>query len=181
MTFKDRLQMIGYLPRGGNVAELGVFLGDFSQQLLTTVQPETLYLIDAWKYYDYGYADPLNVSQEWHDGNCRSVMARFAEQIAEGKVFVMRMLTTLAAAQLPDDFFSLVYVDANHSYQGTLDDLRAFAPKVRKGGYLLGHDYTYNLGFGVIPAVTEFCTSEGWELEALTDEEWPSYMLRRKS
>merc|ERR1712078_288202 len=49
--------------------------------------------------------------------------------------------STDAASIVGDRQFDLVFVDADHSEQGARDDLKAWAPRVRPGGVLAGHDY----------------------------------------
>jgi hypothetical protein len=49
----------------------------------------------------------------------------------------------------------MIYLDAAHSYQEVLADIRAFWPLVRPGGVLFGDDYEL-LWPGVIRAVHEW-------------------------
>ncbi len=68
-----------------------------------------------------------------------------------------------------------MYLDTNHQYETTRKELIAASRKVRSGGFIAGHDYvtgnfTDGIRYGVIPAVNEFCNSEGWSLRYLTNE-----------
>ena len=47
--FSSRLEMLHALPKGGIVAEVGVFRGDFAQKIYDIVKPDLLYLIDKWE------------------------------------------------------------------------------------------------------------------------------------
>ncbi len=58
-----------------------------------------------------------------------------------------------AAAIFADASVDFVFLDANHSYESVVNDLRAWWPKIRPGGMLAGHDYTWT---GVRRAVHEF-------------------------
>ena len=40
-----------------------------------------------------------------------------------------------------NEFFDLVFIDADHRYEKILEDIRLWRPKVKKGGMLAGHDY----------------------------------------
>ena len=40
------------MPKGSVCAEIGVFKGDFTEDILSVVQPIELHLIDPWKYED---------------------------------------------------------------------------------------------------------------------------------
>ncbi|GAH31076.1 unnamed protein product, partial [marine sediment metagenome] len=44
------------------------------------------------------------------------------------------------AAGFADSSLDFVFIDASHLYQAVLDDLRAWAPKVRPGGAMTGDD-----------------------------------------
>ena len=54
----------------------------------------------------------------------------------------------------PDESLDCVYIDADHEYPNVLADIRAWAPKVRKGGIISGHDYAVSWP-GVVRAVQE--------------------------
>jgi hypothetical protein len=76
-----------------------------------------------------------------------------------GGTFVARLdISNRAAA---DRFkwgeLDFVYIDANHEYEHVLEDVRAWAPKVRAGGIVSGHDYAGD----VEKAVLEHCRQAG--------------------
>src|SRR5258706_232587 len=52
----------------------------------------------------------------------------------------------------------LIYIDANHQYEGLMADLKAFSPLLAKGGILFGHDYGWE---SVQRAVVDFCKATG--------------------
>lgn len=65
--------------------------------------------------------------------------------------------------KFPDEFFDLVYIDADHTYNACLRDIRDWYPKVKNGGLLLGDDYVKGykakftrVRFGVVEAVQTF-------------------------
>ena len=68
-----------------------------------------------------------------------------------------------AAKQYEDETFDFVYIDASHHYDFVKSDILAWYPKVKKGGYIGGHDYTHpntahmyaDFNDGVYRAVTE--------------------------
>jgi hypothetical protein len=47
----------------------------------------------------------------------------------------------IASNLFPDQSFDLVYIDASHWYKDVIFDINTWLPKVKKGGYLAGHDY----------------------------------------
>lgn len=58
-----------------------------------------------------------------------------------------------AAVLFADASLDFVFIDANHSYEAVINDIRAWWPKIRPGGLLAGHDYSWT---GVARAVHEF-------------------------
>lgn len=57
-----------------------------------------------------------------------------------------------AASGFQDGSVDLVFVDADHSYAGVVRDLRAWRPKLKRGGTMAGHDWGW---VGVRVAVRE--------------------------
>ena len=53
-----------------------------------------------------------------------------------------------------DEFFDIVYIDGSHEYEHVKADIEAWLPKVRKGGYICGDDYSPGWQ-GVVKAVDE--------------------------
>jgi predicted O-methyltransferase YrrM len=58
----------------------------------------------------------------------------------------------IVADQLPNNYFDLIFIDADHSYQSVKKDILKYTSKLKKNGILAGHDIDYP---GVNKAVTE--------------------------
>ena len=65
----------------------------------------------------------------------------------------IKQLSWLAAELYEDHSVDFVFIDAAHDYESVKKDLKAWFPKIKKGGVLAGHDYLY---WEVIDAVNEF-------------------------
>lgn len=182
----SRDELIALLPKGGVVAEVGVAFGDFSEVILVRAQPRRLHLIDPWTHQtqeDYA-GDPANFDQDTFDRNFQDVTARFAAATEAGIVTIERGLSIELAPRFPDGFFDWVYIDAMHTRDAVLADLRAFAPKVKPDGFILGHDYANHaeamaMGFGVVEAVNQFVRESGCPLVALTNSYYPTYAIAK--
>jgi len=140
------------------VAEIGVFTGALSAQLLK--RPDlTLYMIDSWgtnhsqEYKDTNdFHTTLTAQQQENNYNRSNNVA--IEFQPRGKM--LRMDSVAAASEFEDGFFDLVFIDADHSYEGCKADIIAWSPKTK---ILSGHDYennTQDFKFGVTEAVDEF-------------------------
>jgi GR25 family glycosyltransferase involved in LPS biosynthesis len=58
------------------------------------------------------------------------------------------------AALYADESLDVVFIDAAHDYESVTKDLKAWYPKVKKGGVFAGHDYRQDCG--VFSAVNDF-------------------------
>lgn len=159
--------------RGYKVAaEVGVWRGEFSARLLSTWNG-TLHMIDAWQHLE-NYQDQCNLSDEEHE-QCFQRALYVAESFTPRAV-IWREQSPAAASRFPDGYFDLVYLDGNHSYEAVKIDLAAWAPKIRAGGTLCGHDYMDGVRqegvFGVKTAVNEFF---GRTPETITKDYYPSW------
>ena len=160
---KDKVRevFLGRLPTGGVAIEIGVWHGDFSATILDLVKPEKLYLIDPW----------ANVTDESHseafvgrteDGKMdrifAKVQARYAQEIGDGRVEIIRDWSVPALDRFAPDSIDFAYVDGDHSYDGVRADLAALFPKMRVGGVMAFDDYHRRgwWGDGVIRAINEF-------------------------
>ena len=178
-----REKLLLLMPKGGRVAEIGTFRGDFSEAILKTVQPERLHLIDPWRHQDRPdyQSDGSNLSDRGHEDNFAHVRARFADAVADGTVVLHREFSPEAASAFADGSLDWVYIDGMHTLDAVRADLAAWKPKLCEGGLILGHDYIETADYGVIPAVDEFLRTEGWSMIALTAEAAATFVLADES
>lgn len=169
-----REHLLDRLPKEGIAAEVGVNRGDFSEKILAVARPRKLHLIDLWG------------SRQFPDHLMDVVRQKFDAQINAGTVEINRGLSTAVGARFPDHYFDWVYIDTDHSYTTTRDELALYSRKVKPDGIIAGHDFTLGnwvggVRYGVIEAVYEFCRKESWEIIWLTMENGfpPSFAIRR--
>ena len=115
-------------------AELGVDKGVLFNMLLTGC-PE-LHLVGV----DTGVV-------EKRVQHVRAIVEDFPE-----RALFLEMTTHEAAKHFEDGHFDFVFIDADHGELAVSDDVTQWMPKVRKGGWLGGHDYNNNFP-GVVQAV----------------------------
>lgn len=155
--------------------ELGTQKGLYSEYLLRTTELY-LYMIDAWRYIE-GYNDIANVPNNMHSENLSETKHRMQPYIGRWKI--IREFSVLASEHFEDNSLDFIYVDADHSYSGTTLDLKAWYPKVRSGGLVVGHDFLDGENicgseFGVRSAVFDFLEDKTHTLY-ITSGPWPTW------
>jgi hypothetical protein len=84
------------LPRGSVGAEVGVWKGDFSKQIIRLVKPRRLFLVDPWQFMPDNehahtrYGGGVAKSQEAMDDIYAEVQRRFSRHIGENIVCLHR-------------------------------------------------------------------------------------------
>lgn len=177
--------LLRMLPRGSVGAEIGVWKGDFSAILLSTLRPQRLHLIDPWlvqsneTYQDAWYGNALPGGQAAMDAMHQGVRIRFRRAIKHGRVVVHRCASTEIASTFPDSSFDWVYIDGDHTYEAVRADLAAYSPKVKPGGIICGDDYHRRGWWGdaVIRAVNDFANEVGAELVELPNDKFALHLI----
>ncbi len=148
----NRTELIGRLPSGGVVAEVGTLHGEFSRVILDVASPSELHLIDHVIQPGVRQLaeDPRHTGLvHIHDGDSASTLELF-----------------------DDGYFDWIYVDAQHEYDGVKRDIAVARRKVKPEGFLVFNDYTVwsqveMQPYGVVAAVNELCLEDGWEFAYL--------------
>lgn len=141
-------------------AEIGVFRGECSSNLLRLHPGLSLYMIDAWSADTYaGKGDDAaspefrKIYQDEAEENYKKARAAVSEYFTRALIF--REKSVDAVFGIPDGYFDFVFIDAAHDYESVKADIAAWLPKIKKGGILCGHDYENPLFPGVKKAVDE--------------------------
>lgn len=139
------LEFKKYLPPDPIGIEIGVFRGDFSQNIFDIIKPMRLVLIDPFKtdvsktYGDKYKNLPTAYSNE---SDYEQVIKRFEDELPESKIVVYKNYSYDAVKHFPDYSLDFLYLDASHLYADVKQDLNDWLPKLKRTGYLCGHDYT---------------------------------------
>lgn len=151
------------------VAEVGVLIGKLSRFLLSKRPGLHLTMVDSWA----PEADQPERYKATGDTHATHDAARAKQHRKEAlerifdfrdRVTIRDMTSVRAAALTDDESLDLVFLDADHSYEGVQEDIRAWFPKVKRGGWIGGHDYNNQdpaFKFGVDDAVDEFAGQMG--------------------
>lgn len=154
-------------------AEVGVWRGQMSAQLLTMHPGMFLFMVDRWDSTNGQPRDPRKATQDELCQEAQDVTA-FAERRRE----VVRMDSLAAADTIEDGSLDFVFIDADHSYESVRADIRAWLPKLKAGALLSGHDYSPPGKYsrhgwpGVVRAVDEVVERNGWTLDLGENATW---------
>lgn len=83
----------------------------------------------------------------------------------------IRMCSLDAAELYEDESLDFVFIDAAHDYENVIADIKKWYPKIKKNGYLAGHDYyedENNVWYGVKKAVHEFINDNNNNIKYFT-------------
>lgn len=169
---------------GSSICEIGVFTGDFANQLLT-LNPKRLMLVDPFAgQMSSGDADGNNVKEVY----LPLVYLQLVQQVSRfPNLVLLRGYSQELLPLLPAGSFDVVYIDGDHSYTGVARDLQIAWHLVREGGYICGHDYEMNpaktknkYDFGVKKAVDEFCTQKKVVINAKGMDGQVSFAIKKE-
>ncbi|MBT0957727.1 class I SAM-dependent methyltransferase [Alphaproteobacteria bacterium KMM 3653] len=173
---RTRSGVLSTFKKGGRGAEIGVFKGRFSIDILKQRRPETLYLIDPWlNIDDDSLGESWYGSDSKHDMNAHyeGITSRFAKQIEAGQVVVLRGTAAEMMPQIPDESLDYVYIDGDHRYEGVSVDLALAYTKVKPGGVIAVDDHVLKRWWkdGVVRAINEFLGRHADDLSIIGCEE----------
>lgn len=122
------------------IAEIGVWKGDLAQTALQEIsQIEKYLLVDPWRNLP-DWNKPLNKSDIEFEDVRKEALSKV--ESFKDKVVEIRATTKEAKGQIEDGSLDLVYIDGDHTLRGITIDLVSLLPKVRRGGFLCGDDFS---------------------------------------
>lgn len=144
----------------GNVAEVGVYKGEFAKYLNECFPDKNLYLFDTFKGFDNRDIEKeRNNSFSKADANKEFANTSIAEVLSKmpnpTQIIVKQGFFPESAIGI-EDKFCLVSLDAD-LYDPLYSGLQFFYPRLTTGGYILIHDYNNETYKGAKKAVRDFC------------------------
>jgi hypothetical protein len=160
------------------VCEIGVFRGEFSDVILEKLKPTELHLIDVFEGETCsGDKDGNNII--WTNLNYE--YERLLEKYRENNSIKLHKGKSLdILSKFENDYFDLIYIDGDHSYDGVKGDLKTAFEKTKRGGYICGHDYTPSMFEGIVRAVNEFCIEKNIKIDFITEDGCPTFCIKKK-
>lgn len=138
------IENLGLLAQGRDtIIEIGAFVGTMTR----------VFCSQARKVYTVDWFQGEKATGFWKDHD--EVFAAYCENnkadIESGKLTVYRMRSEEAAPLLKAAgvMADMIYIDADHTYEGCKADIENYLPMLKPGGLMCGHD------IGGFPGVTK--------------------------
>lgn len=166
----QRKWILNFLKPEGIGAEIGVFRGHFSEFISDFLKPKRLYLIDPWTKSGETYGD-------WGE---YTNFGTLKTSVARDEAIMRARRASRAEVTVIEDFFpecedriveklDWVYLDASHSYEGTLRELMNLPKHLNGDAVIAGDDWRIDpqhKHFGVFCAVHDFVRQSDWNILA---------------
>ena len=168
--FANRYELIKglNLKRNGIITEIGVALGDFSDFLIKTLEPKKFIAMDLFDMHNYpvhwGTPQEILFKNKTHYD---FYFERFKNY--NSKVQLERGLSYECLSKMPDSFFDLIYIDANHSYNEVLQEALVALKKIKPDGIIIFNDYIMydhflKCDYGVVQVANEILIDHNWKV-----------------
>lgn len=126
---KGLAELASWIPLAATMAEIGVWAGESTEIFCRSGRVKRLYSIDPWQ-------DPKLTDDGRHEARFDAIAARYPKTVTK-----LRMTSLEAVKCFTDASLDFVYIDGLHDYWSVRNDIRAWLPKIRKGGFIAGHDF----------------------------------------
>lgn len=161
-------------------AEIGVWRGAYSALFCQASPKMHMLCVDPWishaEWNDPKNAGPLPKAESLIAGAYHDAKALLGPLNAT----IVRDFSAEAAKEVPDGSLDFVFVDGNHVFDAVTKDLTLWAPKVRRGGFVSGHDFKIFPNkpmIQVVDAVTAYTKEHAiGEWFVLAGDRTPSYL-----
>lgn len=125
------------------MAELGVWKGRTFFHLLENCPGLTLFGVDAWKYRPGNDAIPGGETySKWNMEWLKRHVTEGAKPYGD-RAIILNMETWEAAEHVADGSLDCIFIDADHTSEGVRRDIETWRPKIREGGFVTGHDWSW--------------------------------------
>lgn len=141
-------------------AEIGVQQGNYSEVLCKNNPELKLHCIDCWAPFSHH-------DQSWQDRQYE----RAKEKLKSYNAVLIKKPSLEAVSDYKDGELDFVYIDALHDFDSVMQDIIRWAPRVRRGGIVAGHDYCYYYQCGVIRAIDTYAAAHNIQYLYITPKD----------
>lgn len=171
----NRKDLLNSLPKGGTVAEIGTFMGNFALEIIERCSPKFLFIVDLFEGRvtsgDENGENLVRVDMV----EVYPIIKNWETLSKDNYISIVKDDSSHWLDNCRHSILDWVYIDTTHTFEQTTSELWAAARAVRKGGLIMGHDY--HPQFGVVEAVDKFCEENGLDVEIWNGDKLPSYRI----
>jgi len=160
-------------------AEIGVYKGGFTKRFCEAGLK--MFAVDPWTAY-YGDRDQGRVDSIYEEA-CKTLSPY-------SNCTIIKKSSMEATGDIPNLSLDFVYIDSDHRFKQTAEDIVEWSKKVRSGGVVAGHDYFTSLPWArkfrcqVKAVVDAYAKAFGYDnfytlgdLDHITEPEWMQWTL----
>ena len=155
-------------PENSVFVEVGCFMGKSTSCMATLIKQSSkkidFYAIDHWKGSDE-HQEHYSEKDLWKiftDNMVKYELTRYIKPLITNSIEASKLF--------PDESIDFLHLDASHEYENVLNDIKAWYPKIKKGGIISGDDFDIKSWSGVVRAVTDFFEGNEVQLVSKPDE-----------
>jgi predicted O-methyltransferase YrrM len=115
--------------------EIGSLAGESTSLFAMSGLFNEIHSIDPWEDYEEFNED--------NDLTWEQVIEQYKLNIRyfEDVIYIHKAYSYECSDHFRDDYYDLVYIDGAHDYMSVKKDIEHYLPKIKKGGYISGHDF----------------------------------------
>lgn len=169
--FDDLYKQIVADPKNKKLVEVGSWKGKSAMFMAVEIalsgRDIEFYCVDTWE----GCDDQKGIEdvEVMKSGQLYDIFIKNIEPVKE-YIVPIRKASLEAVNDFEDNSLDFVFIDASHAYLDVKEDLKAWWPKVKKGGVFAGHDYKH--WAGVKKAVDEFAVNNNLKASGVSKGSW---------
>lgn len=137
-------KMVSEANNKAKFVEIGAWFGKstcfLAQQIKESGKNISLKVVDTWE----GSIDEPTLAKvvEEHGGSIYKAFQSNMEKAEVDKIITPLINTSIEASkQFKDKSLDFIFIDASHDYDSVIEDIKAWLPKLKKGGTIAGHDW----------------------------------------
>jgi len=139
------LELLDNVPEGGVFVELGAYKGKSTSFIVTEINNQNrniqFHTIDTFEG-DSGSNDEEEI-EAYRKVNVSKMFDEFSENTKHLKEHfnVIVGKSDESSKFFEDNSVDVIFIDAGHSYDAVIRDIKSWLPKIKDGGIMSGHDY----------------------------------------
>lgn len=117
-----------------SMVEIGSYKGESTLMFASSFAFDTIYAIDPLVGMSNNIQKEFNQNTKWFKGDGLG--------IGDIKVEHIKEYSFDAVERFEDESLDFVYIDGDHSFFNVARDIQLYLPKIKKSGFIGGHDYS---------------------------------------